>query len=115
MNNRQLAQTLTFPDGTSIQGPSGFGSNAPNGLLTIGDIISAIIPYIFFFAGTAMLLMLIMGGFTLLTGASDPKRIDQGKQQITYAIVGFILVFLAYWVVQLARRIFGLSEFTIFG
>lgn len=113
--NKVLAQPLTLPGETTIQGPSGFGVGLPGGLLHVGDVVSTIIPYVFFFAGTAMLLMLIMGGFALLTGASDPKRIDQGKQQITYAVVGFIIVFLAYWVVQLARRIFGLTEYTIFG
>jgi hypothetical protein len=115
MNHHILAQGLTLPDETHIEGPTNFGSQYFLGLIHLGDVISAIIPYVFFFAGTAMLLMLILGGFSLLTGANDPKKLEQGKQQITYAIVGFIIVFLAYWVVQLAARIFGLTEFHIFG
>ena len=114
MNHKLLAQTLTFPDGTAIQGPAGFGSVPGHPLVQLGDLISAMIPYIFFFAGTAMLIMLILGGFSLLTGANDPKKIEQGQKQITFAILGFIIVFLAYWVVQLAARIFGLTEFKIF-
>lgn len=111
MNQKLLAQSLTFPDGTTtIIGPMGAGAR----IVHVGDLVSVLIPYFFFFSGTALLLMLILGGFSLLTGGSDPKKIEQGKQRITYAIMGFIIVFAAYWVVQIAGRIFGLKEFDIF-
>ncbi len=107
---RIFAQTLQFPGGESISGPDGFK------ITSLADLISRLIPYFILFAGIGMLLMLITGGFQLLTGGSDPKQIEMGRKRITYSIVGFIIVFLAYWFVQAAAIIFGLTEFAcVFG
>lgn len=103
----QLAQALILPGGTTLNGPEGFKPEL-NGL---GPVIGALYPYFFVFSSVGLLLMLIMGGFSLLTGGSDPKQIESGKKKITFAIVGFLIVFLAYWAVQLVALIFGLDEF----
>lgn len=108
---KELAQVLHLPfgegdDTVPITGPAGFIAGE-----TLGDVISRIIPYVYVFAGIGLLLMLISGGFSLLTAASDPKKLDSGKQRITYAIVGFFIVILSYWGVQLIALIFGLEEF----
>lgn len=105
-----LAQNLTLPGGTTISGPSGltktFGSGAE---FTIGKLISNAIPFIFAFAGIGLLLMLIFGGFGVLTSSGDAKKLAGASQRITYAILGFIVIFVAYWAVQLAGKIFGLQ------
>lgn len=108
-----FAQDLVLPgtDGkpVTITGPV-------TGFTNIGSIITKAIPYLFFFAGVTLLLMLVFGGFSLLTSGGDPKSLDSGKKRITNAIIGFIIIFVAYWLVQLVARIFGLTEFiTIFG
>lgn len=101
-----LAQSLTLPGGQgAIQGP--LASNT-----TIGGVVSAAVPFIFIFAGTGLFLMLIAGGFDFLTSAGDPKKLDQGRQRLTYAVVGFIIIFAAFWIVQAAGIIFGLPTFT---
>lgn len=112
----QLAQALTIPgqnDGDLvtdlvISGPSNFIFNtAANN--TLGAVLSAAIPFIFAFAGIALLVMLMLGGFSLLTSAGDSKKLDSGKKQITYAIVGFLVIFISFWIVQLIGKIFNLS------
>lgn len=54
--------------------------------------------------------MLLSAGFNFLTSAGDPKKLEMGKQRLTYAIVGFLVIFVAYWGVQLAGKIFGIAE-----
>ncbi len=107
-----LAQALTIPgaDGgtVTIQGPANFRFAANP---TIANVVGTAIPFIFAFAGIALLLMLMSGGFTMLTSADNPKRIDQGKQKVTYAVVGFLVVFLAYWIVQIMGIVFGIGEY----
>ncbi len=109
-----LAQRLTLPGnngGITIEGPAGYSAGN-----TLGEVISNIYPFLFVFAGIGLLFMLIFGGFQLLTGGTDPKRIEIGKQRITFAIVGFLIVFFAFWMVQFVGMIFNLTEFTsIFG
>ena len=100
-----LAQNLTLPGGTAISGPSGLGW-ATN----IGAIINRAIPFIFGFAGLALLLMLIVGGFGILTSSGDAKKLASASQRLTYAILGFIIIFAAYWIVQLAAKVLGLQN-----
>lgn len=59
--------------------------------------------------------MLISAGFSFLTSAGDAKKLEKGKQQLTYAVVGFLVIFVAYWLVQIAGFVFGIEEIgTIF-
>jgi len=41
-------------------------------------------------------LMLIIGGFYLLTAAGDPERFSKGKKIITAVVVGIVICFLAW-------------------
>ena len=77
----------------------------------IGDIINALVPYIFALAGLALLLILILGGFELMTSAGDPKKMESAKGKLTNAVIGFIIIFIAFWLVQILEVIFGLTIF----
>lgn len=104
---------LCFPgDNNCIDNPDGFNQN----FTSVGAIVSSLIQYITVFAGIALLLMLIYGGFQLMTGSGDPKQIEMGKKRITYAVIGFIIVFFAFWGVQLLAIMFNIREWKpIFG
>lgn len=56
---------------------------------------------IFFVAGVALLFYLITAGLTMMTSRGDPKALEGAKARITYAIYGFVIVFTAYWIVQI--------------
>lgn len=106
---KYLAQTLNLPGG-SIQGPAGFSFG------NIGDIITKAVPYIFAFAGIALLLMIVASGITLMTSAGDPKKAEAGKQRLTNALLGFFIIFAAYWIVQILGKILGFQGIiNIFG
>jgi hypothetical protein len=45
-----------------------------------------------------------------LAGASQgSKSIEAGKQRATTAIVGFILLFVAYWIMQIIEIVFSIQ------
>ncbi len=98
------ASSLTIPGGVSIPNPEGFKFS------NIGAILNEAIPFIFAFAGIGLLLMLLSAGFNFLTSAGDPKKLEAGKQRLTNALVGFLIIFVAYWAVQMAGVIFGIKE-----
>lgn len=102
---RVFAQTLTFPGG-SISGPTEL-SWATN----LGAVVNKALPYVFAGAGMGLLIMLISGGFDFLTSAGDPKKMQMAQQKLTNALIGFGIIFVAYWLVQILGYIFGISEF----
>ncbi|MBI5448697.1 hypothetical protein HY948_00015 [Candidatus Gottesmanbacteria bacterium] len=98
-----FAQSLTLPGGTTISGPVSWATD-------IGKIINRAVPYVFAFAGMGLLLMLLAAGFDYLTSAGDEKKLETAKQRLTNALIGFLVVFTAFWLVQIASKIFGLTE-----
>lgn len=83
---------------------------------TLGDVVSGLLPYIFVFGGILMLLYLIYGGLHLMISRGDPKAVQEAKGKITNAIVGFLIIFASFWIVQIIGRVFGIEVFiSIFG
>jgi len=79
--------------------------------VTIGKIISALLPYIFALAGLILFIFLIMGGFELLTSGGNPESTKKAQGRITSALIGFLIIFLAYWITQILEVIFGITIF----
>ncbi len=110
-----LAQSVDI-GGYSIEGPAQNGGAFNLGSAKIGEIVGASLDYVFAFAGVGLLLMIIASGFAMMTSAGDPKKLEQGKHRLTNAIIGFLLVFAAFWIVQLVGTMFGWESIgTIFG
>lgn len=76
---------------------------------TLGGIIGNLLPYLLTIAGLILFVMLVMGGFTMLAGAADKESQEKGKKMITSALVGFFIIFAAYWIAQLLQVIFKIN------
>ena len=76
---------------------------------TLGTIVSLLLAYILPLAGIVLLLFLLFAGFQFLTSAGDPKKVEQAKERLTSALVGFVIVFAAYWIVQIVGAVLGLG------
>lgn len=76
-----------------------------NGQVNMGDIIIIIIKMIDLvtkLAGTVAVLFLIYGGYQYMIGSiSDDK--EGAKKTIQYAIIGLIITFMAYLIVNLVK------------
>lgn len=77
--------------------------------LTLGFLISSLLPYLFAAAGILLLLYLIYGGLSLMLSRGDPKAVQSARDKITGALIGFIIVFISYWLVQIVGRILGIE------
>lgn len=105
------ALSLTIPgnDGdVTIDYPAGFE------FTDLGSVVSRAIPFVFAIAGVGLLIMIIASGMKLLTSAGDAKKMEEGKQTLTYAVIGFIVIFVAYWVVQIMGIMLGIDFGSIF-
>lgn len=92
-----------------VEVPSVGGAVNPNSA-NLGEIISGLLPYLFTGAGLLLLLYLIYGGLQLMLSRGDPKAVESAKGKITGALIGFIIVFAAYWLVQIIASILGLKN-----
>lgn len=80
-------------------------------LTSLGGIINTVVPYLFGAAGLLLLLYLIWGGFSYMLSGGDPKAVESAKQKITNAVIGFVIIFVAYWLVQILGMVFGITQF----
>lgn len=98
-----------------VPADGGFVGNANAGNLKIGDVLGQIFStYIFYAAGIALLFYLIIGGFQFMFSKGDPKATQAAQAKITNAAIGFMIIFLAFIIVQLVAQLFGLKD-TLFG
>lgn len=65
--------------------------------------------FLFPLAGVILFVMILWGGFEMLYGANDTKSQEAGKQRITAALIGFLLLFVSYWIAQIVQVIFGVN------
>lgn len=72
-------------------------------------IINRALLFAFPIAGLILFLMILWGGFSMITGATSKKSIEEGQKRITSAVIGFLLLFVAYWIVKIIEAIFGLK------
>jgi len=111
MNNNLLAQ-VDFNQLRQFLKPSSESKidlSKPD--LTLGEIISKFLPYIFTLSGIVLFAFLILGGFELLTSGGNPEKAKKAQGRITSALIGFLIIFLAYWITQILEVIFGISIF----
>lgn len=81
------------------------------GSAPVGTLVTLLIPYVFIFAGFALLFYLVAGGLQIMVSQGDPKALSGGKDKIQNALVGFIIMFAAFWIVKLVGRVLGLETF----
>jgi hypothetical protein len=81
----------------------------PTGLAqaTPATIINQLLPWIFALAGLLLLAYLLYGGLQILTSVGRPKAIASGVATITRAVIGFLVLFLSYWLIQIVEIIFS--------
>lgn len=77
----------------------------------IGTLVSVILANIYVIAGVLLLIFIIMGGLGMIMGAgqNDPQKVAQGKKAVTTAIVGFLIIFASYWIIQLVELLTGVN------
>lgn len=78
---------------------------------TLGKFISTILPNIYVIGGTILLFLLIFGGlgFIVSAGKGDQEGAKKGQQAITAALLGFLLIFASWWIMEIIKIITGLD------
>lgn len=87
----QLAVTLTPGTGSGqVNIPTGSGD----------DVLAGILSIIYFVAGAVAVIIIIIAGFMFVTAGSDPSTVTKAKNAILYAVIGLVVVGLAFVITQ---------------
>ena len=81
---------------------------------TIGNLISVVSQAAFALAGVIFIFLLVFGGISMIAGAGNqnPEQTGKGRQAVTSAVIGLVVVFAAYWIVRLIEEILGVRFIT---
>lgn len=83
--------------------PSDAPSNIIENLVTTAVII----------AGVGLLFMIMISGYQFISSSGgDPKSKEAARNRLTWGIIGFIIVFAAFWFIQLLEAVTGDKFFT---
>lgn len=85
----------------------------PNAYSSIGTFISAVLPNIYVIAGLLLFILLIIGGLMVIisAGKGEEEGVQKGSKTITSALIGFLIIFASYWIIQIIETITGLQIF----
>lgn len=78
---------------------------------TVGSLISVLLPNIYILAGILLFFLLIAGGIGMIAGAGggDPQRTGQGQKAVAAALIGFLIIFASYWIIQIIEVVTGVK------
>jgi len=77
---------------------------------TFGDLIDAIIKFVFNIALVLAPLFIIIGGFYFVAAAGDPSKIETGKKIIFYTLIGFLIILLSRGLVVIIKDLIKVVE-----
>ncbi|MBI2442548.1 MAG: hypothetical protein HYV40_01410 [Candidatus Levybacteria bacterium] len=66
-------------------------------------------------AGTVAVFLIIWGGIQYIRSGGDPKQAEGARHTITYAIIGLIIVLLAYFILSVVAQLTGADCIKILG
>jgi hypothetical protein len=59
---------------------------------SMADVIGFLIKFLFFFAGLAALLYLLLGAFAWVTSSGDKENVKKAQDKIQAAVVGLVII-----------------------
>lgn len=89
----------------------GEGGPSINAFDTLSKFLFPLVKNAFVVSGILLFVFLIFGGITFImnAGSGDKEGMEKGKNALTSAILGFSIIFAAYWLVKIVEFITGID------
>jgi hypothetical protein len=75
-----------------------------------GSVVGSVISLMFVVAVVAALFYLVYGGFRWLISTGDKTKVSEAREHIIAAIIGLVVIFLSYFILNLILGFFGLGN-----
>jgi succinate dehydrogenase/fumarate reductase cytochrome b subunit len=77
--------------------------------LTISSIVSGLIRLTLVIVSLVFFAILVLGGIRWITSRGDKQAVEDARNQITHALIGLAIVFVAWALVRLIGNLFGVD------
>lgn len=81
----------------------------PLGNLTPASIVSGFIRFVLMIGALIFFFMLLWGGIKWIMSQGDKGNVETARNQITNALVGLAIIFVAWAIIKLIETLFGIS------
>ena len=95
----------------NLQPTGGLATNLTG--LGLGEIIGAAILLILIITAIVFFFMLVIGGVRWISSGGDKAQTEAARGQITAALIGLVIVFAAWAIIQLINTFFGVNIFSL--
>lgn len=75
----------------------------------IGSLVNILVPTLIFGAAIIFLAMLFVGGYKIMMAAGEPDAIASGRNTITFAIIGLVIIMISFLVVRIIGFVLGVD------
>lgn len=94
---------------SSIQGSSDFSRLCQFNIDSFPSLVSAIINILLIVAVIIALVFLIYGGIRWILSGGDKTAVESARNHIIAAIIGLVIVLLAFFIINLIGGLFGIN------
>jgi hypothetical protein len=84
-----------------------FGTSGLNGSQSLSDLIVNVIRLMLLFAGAIAVVFVIIGGYQYIASGGNEETAEKGKKTLINAIIGIIVVVLAYAIINVIVNLVG--------
>lgn len=81
----------------------------------IGPVFQNIVNTALTLAGVVALFFVIFSGYKFITSGGDPKQLEGARQTLTYAIIGLLVIFFSFFIINLIADTTGATCIKLFG
>ena len=76
---------------------------------SLGEIVTWLVPKVLIVAGMIFFFLIVVAGFSMLTaaGSQDPQAKAKWQAILTQGFIGLIIVFAAFWIMQIINFVTG--------
>ncbi len=77
---------------------------------SINQLLEGIGGIIYWIGTGVLLLMILLGGFSILAAAGDPAKVQQGKKIVIYSLIGFSIMVMSRGIIELIIVVLGRKQ-----
>ena len=106
-----IGDWLNLGTGTDVKKEIGLVTEYNSGGLF--SILSIILKNIYVIAAIILFIMIFIGGLGMIINAGNAEKQKQSSKTLGSAVLGFVIMFLSYWLIKIIEIITGTQIITL--